>query len=235
MFNIIEGGLIRMQEYQIWDKGACFGLSDDEGGMVIPGEEIYNSVYMGDVTCYGIEGMLVEKIDELNEVLNNIEESIEDMDQLQEFLDNNNFKYDELTYLSDNESQKSFVYYDTYNKIFSDLVDCETTPAYQWWDGSNWRTEYAGEDVTVTVVMVENEVYRDLDEWDGQNWCTGGQRFYHEQVYKVLELDDEKVEGMYLVYGYSQWQDSHATGKIMIEDELNQHIEEINQEIEYAE
>lgn len=218
-----------MKEYQIWGKGACFGLSKDEGGIVIPGKEIFQKVYSGDWTFYILADIPIEREDELNELLKLEEDVIDDYNSLSDFLEKHNIHCD-IEYPEEYEIVRSVLCYDEYNKNFFDLDICESCATYQWWNGHNWKTEMAGEDVTVTVVMVEDEVCRDLDTWDGNNFNTGGQRFYHEQVYKVLELDDEKVEGMYLVYGYSQWQGTHATARVMTKDELENHIIELNEE-----
>ena len=121
-------------------------------------------------------------------------------------------------------------YFDTQNQQFDDLVLCDYIDAYDWWNGSNHKTETAHQSITVTKVDTEDDVHLDLDEYNHKysGYCTGGQQWYHEVVYKVINLDGETVNDMYLLRGYSNWQESHPTGVVLSKDELDKHLEEIN-------
>ena len=217
------------KKYQIWENTER-QYDNDRGGMLIPQAEIYPAVYLGDASYYSISGLSEDLIEKLDSAVSDWE--IDSEDDLKDFLQAQEVTFESIDRLSDLEKVADGVYYDQFNRNFFRLHDLDAVSAYQWHDGSNWRTETAGEDITVTEVTVEDGVYQDLDEWDGSNWQTGRQRFYHEKVYKIIELDSEPVKDMFLLYEYSQWQGDHATGRVMTAAELEAHIEELSEEEE---
>ena len=162
------------------------------------------------ITYYGIEGISVNMIDELNKFKKEYDR-INNEDDLEFFLKSNNIEFIEIMLLSNIEQPRELVIYDaTYDYVFSDLSFCEIEKYYQWHDRSNLKNEWAGENITVTKVIVEDDKYLDLDEQDDNGkWCTGGVKFYHETVYRVIELDGEKVDNMYMLCQWSQWQGEH--------------------------
>jgi len=93
------------------------------------------------------------------------------------------------------------------------------------------KEEWAGENIGITKVLVEDIKYLDLDEYDGSNMCTGGVRFYHETVYRVVALDGSKVDNMYMLCQWSQYQGNHETARILTQDELDAHLEEIGYKV----
>ena len=220
-----------MKNFQIWESD--FNHNSERGGMLIPTKEISQMIDLSGITYYGIEGISVNMIDELNKFQKEYDR-INNEDDLEFFLKSNNIEFTEIMLLSNIEQPRELVIYDaTYDYVFSNLDYCETGKYYQWHDGSNIKDEWAGENDAVTEVIVEDNKYLDLDEQDDNgNWCTGGNKFYHETVYKVIELDSEKVDNMFLLCEWSQWQGDHETGRILSKDELDEHLKKIGYNID---
>lgn len=222
-----------MTKYQIWENDWQCGYDNERGGMLINTDEINDKLYTGDCNWYKITGITAkdEMIDKLNNLIkeaqNNEDFEINSDYDLEEFLKENGIEFDSVDCFGDYTIIEDALCYNMNDNEFFNLNICEseTCSTYEWWDGSNWKTEYAGEETTVTEITVLDEVYKNLDEWDGSNWKTGT-NFYHEEVYRVLELDGEPVEDMFLLHEWSQWQGDHSTGRVLTKDELEQHIKE---------
>ena len=213
-----------MKNFQIWEFD--FNQQSDRGGMLIPEKEISQMVDLTNMSVCSITDLAVAEINDLNQKLKGWN-PLSDEEDLREFLTDEGYKFGSIDFLNNSESPEEIVCFDFENKSFDDLSLFETYPWYQWHNGSNYKEEWAGESVTVTKVAVEDEKYLNLDEWDGNDWCTGGVKFYHETVYKVVELDGSKVDNMYMLCQWSQWQGDHETAVIMSKDELESHLEEI--------
>ena len=213
-----------MKNFQIWEFD--FNQQSDRGGMLIPEKEISQMVDLTNMSVCSITDLAVAEINDLNQKLKGWN-PLSDEEDLREFLTDEGYKFGSIDFLNNSESPEEIVCFDFENKSFDDLSLFETYPWYQWHNGSNYKEEWAGESVTVTKVAVEDEKYLDLDEHDGNDWCTGGVKFYHETVYKVIELDGSKVDNMYMLCQWSQWQGDHETAVIMSKDELESHLEEI--------
>ena len=196
----------------------------------MPESEISQMVDCVNQDYYYITGLNVNLIDSLNEAKKNWD--IYNYDNLVEFLEDQGHTLKEIDHLSNSESSEEYLCFDMTEKIFFNLADCETTPWYQWSDSSNLKEEWAGENIGITKVSVEDEKYLDLDEHDGSNMCTGGVRFYHETVYKVVALDGSKVDNMYMLCQWTQYQDDHKTARILTHNELNEHLKEIGYNID---
>jgi len=218
-----------MKNFQIWESD--FNQQSDRGGMLIPESEISQMVDLSNISICSIADLSVTEIDKLNEKLK-LWNPLHDEEDLRMFLADEGFTFGSIDFLSDSVSPQEIVCFDFHNKSFDDLNLFETTSWYQWSDGSNLKEEWAGEDAVIVKVSVEDEKYLNLDEWDGNDWCTGGKKFYHETVYKVIELDGSKVNNMYLLCEWSQWQGDHETAKILTQDELDTHLEEIGYKID---
>lgn len=217
-----------MKKFQIWDRYRHNNQeASDRGGMLIPEDEIKEVVILNDTTYYLVEGMSTDIPDSLKNEVADID--IEDDDDLAEFLNSNGIEYDSIDYADDYELVRSVVVYDRDEKTYSDMADMYTEQSYKWHDGSNWKTEFAGNDTTVTEVTTEDEKFKDLDTWDGNNWNTGGQNFYHEYVYRILEVDGKPVEDMFLLCEWSQWQGDHETARILTRAELEDHIKALQE------
>ena len=216
-----------MKDFEIWESD--FNQNSNRGGMLIPSHEISQMIDLANISICSIADLPVTDIDKLNEKLK-LWNSLNDEEDLREFLTEEGFTFSSIDFLSNSESPEEIVCFDFHNKSFDNLSLCETYPWYQWHDGSNYKEEWAGENATVTKVSVEDEKYLNLDEYDGNDWCTGGVKFYHETVYRVVALDGNKVDNMYMLCQWSQWQGDHETAKIMTQDELDAHLEEIGYE-----
>lgn len=113
-----------------------------------------------------------------------------------------------------------------------DLV--EEMFAVEYFDGGMNRKVLSVDPSNVKRIVVKDEPYS-LDEWDGNNFTTGGVGL-HEEVYKITEIDDEKIddsdEPLYLIRHWSQWQGSLPSGKVVSESELMHHLEELERDVE---
>ena len=225
VFYYILEGENKMKNFQIWESD--FNQHSDRGGMLIPVKEISQMVDLTNISVCSIADLNVAEIDNLNQKLKGWNPLMDEED-LREFLTEEGYKFGSIDFLSDSEKPEELVCIDFNNKQFDDLNLFETYPWYQWWNGSNQKEEWAGENVTVTKVSVEDDKYLDLDMHDGNDWCTGGVKFYHETVYKVVALDGSKVDNVYMLCQWTQWQGDHETAKIMTKDELDAHLKEIN-------
>jgi len=219
-----------MKNFEIWESD--FNQNPDRGGMLIPESEISQMIDLVNISICSISNLAVAEIDNLNEKLKDWN-PLSDEEDLREFLTEEGFTFGNINFLSDTESSQEIVVFDFHNKSFNDLSLFETTPWYQWSNGSNFKEEWAGESVTVTKVIVEDEKYLNLDKCDGNgNWCTGGNKFYHETVYRVIELDGSKVDNMYILCQWSQWQGDHETAKVLTQEELESHLKEIGYNVD---
>jgi len=105
--------------------------------------------------------------------------------------------------------------------------EVEEEKIYRYWDGSNWKTVLCYNETEIVI----SDDYVNLDEWDGRNFVTGGVG-RHEKVYKVYEVDGEKVDDKFMVLFSSQWQGDHDLAELMDIDELKQHLVEINRDVD---
>ena len=218
-----------MKNFEIWESD--YNQNTDRGGMLIPSHEISQMINLSNISICSIADLPVADIDKLNEKLK-LWNPLHDEEDLRMFLADEGFTFGSIDLLSNTESPEEIVCFDFYNKSFDDLSLFETAPWYQWHDGSNHKEEWAGENIAVTKVSVEDSKYLDLDEWDGSNFCTGGTKSYHETVYRVVEIDGSKVDDMFMLCQWSQYQGDHETAVIMTQNELDAHLEEIGYEVE---
>lgn len=106
------------------------------------------------------------------------------------------------------------------------LTDLPYVDVYEFWDGRNQETMVL--DILYDVTISDNCVC--LDEWDGSNHYTV-EKFHHQYVYKVLELNGETCDDVYVVEYRSQWQGNHPTADIFFsKEELVAHLEDVNRD-----
>jgi hypothetical protein len=220
-----------MKKYQIWERE---NWGWQERGILIPAEEITDMVYAENESWYQIEG-ITENVDALVERLTaaylaavDADEDFEiaDNDDLERFLQDTGIEFGNISFVPDFAQPENVLCYDMYHREFFNLSSIEIYPVYRWWDGSNWKHVFGDdESVTVTEITVEDES-TSLDEWDGNNMTCGGKGL-HQQYYKVLELDGQSVQDMYLLEYWSQWQGDHATAEVLTKNELNEHIADL--------
>jgi len=124
--------------------------------------------------------------------------------------------------------------YDGYDNSFSNTKHLPAAQVYSYLDSqSNWQymviRDQEGNLFADKIVVSEESI--NLDEWDGSNWRTGGMGL-HEQVHKVLKAEGEAVDGMYLVYRWSQWQGQQPDALLLTQKELADHLEELGRDVE---
>jgi len=222
-----------MKNFQIWENEHL----NDVKGMLISSADIYKAVNMYNISCMSINGVSVDLVDKLTEAIKKLDEQINDITEMEEFLTEQEIEFSSVEWLPDLPVHQKLLYFDTHNQQFDDLLLCDYISAYDWWNGNNHKNESAHDSITVTIVDTEDDPYLDLDKWDHKcnGYCTGGQQFYHEVVYKVINLNGEKVRDAYLLRCSSQWQGSHPQGVVLNKDELDAHLKEIGYRIEFRE
>lgn len=125
--------------------------------------------------------------------------------------------------------------FNTYNNSFDNLENYDTVKVFEYWNGSNYENYYLDNNNNTETHVLTSEDYVSLDEWDGNNMVTGDTG-RHQKVRKIYELDGEKVSDMYLVIYWSQWENEPTEAEIMDVDQLRQHLQEIERDVdEYIE
>lgn len=194
-----------MEKYRIWK------FYDNEKAMLIVEDDILEVSLTADTML--IEGITVKEVDNLNEKMKVWKEEnndwVRDPDNLREWLrEFAGIENVEVEWAGDFEDVKEIVVY--CGGSFADLRDYDRTTIYQWWDGSNIRTEWIDQVESDTSVLVDED-FVSLGEYSVGD---------HAQVYKVIELDGVEVEGTYLIREWSQWQGVHDAGTVVKKDEL---------------
>jgi len=219
-----------MKNFQIWEDES----NQESKGMLILGDDIYKIVDLTHFSGMEIKGVSTDLIDTLNNTIKSLEDHIDSVTEMEEFLRDQNIEFRCVEWLTDMPTHDTVLCFDTNEQNFFDLSDYDDTDAYDWWNGSNHKTETAHDGITVTIVDTEDDPCMDLDEWNHKcnGFCTGGQQFYHEVVYKILLLDGQEVKDTYLLRGFPNWQGSHPTGAVMSKNELDTHLEEIGYNVD---
>ena len=107
------------------------------------------------------------------------------------------------------------------------LNEVEEEKIYRYWDGSNWKTVLCQDETEIVI----SDSYVNLDEWDGRNFVTGGVG-QHERIFKVYEVDGEKVADTFMVLYSTQWQGYHNSAEVLHIDELKEHLKEIDRDLD---
>lgn len=176
---------------------------------------------------------------EIKEKLEKYEEENEnfckdELGDLEEFFASLGFENAEAHFTDYYGDIEHVLIYDTDSNEFYDQAEGYQVKIYEWWDGRNFQIVDEEETVWTAEVVLSRE-YVDLDEWDGRNFQTGGVGF-HEEIYKIIEKDGERVEGEYLLVKTSQWQGNHATGEILTLTDIEVHLEQQGRDVdEYME
>ena len=169
-----------------------------------------------------------DTIDQLNSRINS-EISFTEKEDLEAYLDSIGIDAD-VHDCEDIEFSKSVIVYERETNAFYDLEEFDTVDAVQHWDGHNWVWDYKTEDWTEeTLVTVDDDSERCLDEWDGSNFKTGSMGL-HADIYKAIEVDGEDVTDMYLLRRTSQWEGEQDTGEVMSKDELIDYLKSIDRD-----
>lgn len=207
------------------------GYNND--GLLIDPNEVEEKVYLGDYSII-IEGINVHDVDvdELTKKLNASKGLTEffNNEDIENFLINIGFKNARVGYAKHYYANiEDKLVFDKESNIFYNLADSNRVLVYQWNNGSELQTIELTDEVTETTLVISDK-YVDLDEWDGRNYTTGDLG-NHQCIYKVLELNGEKVKSTFLINCWSQWVGSHQYGEIEDLDGLITHLQEINREV----
>lgn len=242
--GIYSKGGIKMK-YEIWKKENRY--VEKENGMIlhllIPSDEIEEAVYFSE-TCFLISGTDVNRLveDVENETVLDGENTLGDLyydrsysvayldeDELQEFFQKHDYNV-EVRLLSEWESVKEdgFLFFPQ-DFSFCKMSELETNKIYEYWDGSNWRILcLESYETAEEVVVSEDEVC--LDRWDGSNFYTES-KFSHQYVSKVLEIDGEKADDLYLLIEISDCQADIPVATILDKEDLKEYLKSINREM----
>lgn len=111
------------------------------------------------------------------------------------------------------ETRRDVTCYHLDEEIIYNLLDCEGSSCYEYWDGSNWRKVWI-EQGDITEVEVE-DTPDDLDSYhDGNHYYK--RSFRHGRIYRVLAVDGEKpAESTWLLREYTDYQDSIPGGRLI--------------------
>lgn len=208
-------------QIELWENNQ-FG---NDKKRIIFADEIEEVANFEPEGVYLIEGIDSKKGTELTtrykkEIESETTECIYDKEDLAEWLEQQGYKNFSIEHNEAPEVKDVLAFS---NGEFFNLYDCVTTRQCKYWDGSNWGVFRTNEFFPVLTISKE---YISLDEWDGNNHNAGG-RFNHLHVHKVLEVDDEKRDDLYLFYYHSQWRGSLPTGKLVQVTALNSAIKSI--------
>lgn len=211
-----------MKNYELWVSSNADVNSDRKNLLLIEPNKIEDDVVWADNIIYTKK----EGIDGYIKVISEYDGTLED------YLKDNNTDYGYCKEYETKESLKIIeedgdVLFDTYTKEIVKAMDFEYQKRYSWWDGHNWRYVYA-DDTEKKISISDDRVC--LDEWDGRNWYTA-YPYYHEYVYRLINVDGELVDDEFLIIESSQYQESHVTASIYTRSELKLHLEELNRNV----
>jgi hypothetical protein len=122
----------------------------------------------------------------------------------------------EMETCDDVETPAEVLCYFRSSESIGTLDDCETTPAYEYWDGSNWKIIWYEDHFAEDVVLIDTDNYESLDTWDGSN-MNFRSKFNHARLYPILEIDGAPVSGKYLFVQWTQYQGDIPKGEIIDE------------------
>lgn len=146
---------------------------------------------------------------------------IEDYVELEDIFYDRNIEFETL---NESETPENAVCYDFDNRIIFNLKDVDTTPVYKYWDGSNWQEVWLDDSKPAREIVYEQE-FTDIDVWDGSNWFFRT-RFNHGRIYRLIEIDGEKVDGEYILYEYTQYQGDLPVISFIDEEAKDRLVEE---------
>ena len=206
----LKSNILIEEDFEMKAKKMVIWKMEDDRNYYFEASDIQTVVDFTNQMVYKINGLSIDEIDRLNKALGAIDDRPGDEYELEDFLDEQgytDFEISMLPDLVDYDETAPYVCFDcSYEFEFFNILDCETTEIYKWWDGSNWQTVLKDDFDWHTEVIIDEDSENCLDEWDGSNWRTGG-KFEHQYVYRVLELDGEKPAEP------RSWLNTHLSGK----------------------
>ncbi|HHT98191.1 MAG TPA: hypothetical protein GXZ90_09905 [Clostridiales bacterium] len=229
-----------LTKMQIWEDY----YEEEEGfGYLYREEEIKKAVTI-DYDNYYLTGLdpknhnleeLTEKYDKFRkqkeedgdydeyETIENLEEFFSDLEVVAE-----------ISACTDEEELRNEVVFNWNDSEFEDLGGFDELVYVSYLDGQSNRKKHINDgynDISITEVIVVADAETCIDVWDGSNYTTGGIGC-HEYINKVLEIDDDEVEDMWLVQRSSQWQGSRDTANVMTKKELETYLKDIGRDLE---
>lgn len=135
---------------------------------------------------------------------------------------------------TDEENLRNEIVFDWNDSTFEDLGSFDELEYVDYLDGqTNWvrHINDGYSDIVTTEITVNTDEEVCIDEWDGNNWQTGGVG-EHEYISRVLEIDGSEVDDMWLVHRSSQWQGSRDKAKIMTREGLEVYLKGIGRDLE---
>jgi hypothetical protein len=198
---------------------------------VVPVAEVRGRIWAEDLLeITGHQARTAEEIDDLAEKLTTKYREDNPAD-LSSWLDEMGYDYQPLRGYID---PGNLLVFDGADNSFQNLDYYPTDIVYEYLDSQNNWQYFVIQDQEGNLFadrIVVSEEFVDLDEWDGSNWHTGGVGL-HEQVHKVLKVEGEAADGMYLVYRWSQWQGQQPDALLLTKKELANHLEELGRDVE---
>lgn len=197
---------------RIWEDPAHH-QGEPGTGYLLPEEKIDIKINFKEETVYLFPELAPTTENEaiLEALLPALEEAGYNMDEIGEIFTAAGIEYELAGELEDS---KNVLIYFANHHYFGNLADCEATPLYEYHDGSNWKEIWLEGDMSETIVVYNDQKTTSLDRWDGGNWYYHNS-FNHGNIYQVIKIDGEAVEGKYLLEEWSQYQGSVPTGRII--------------------
>jgi hypothetical protein len=190
-----------------------------KGLLLDPTEDtITKYIIIGDDIWIGIKGIPVSEEDNLNKLLNEKNPDFDNGDLdcvLENFLTDCGYAGEVVAIEEENgcaQVAEMLAYSKNENQFFR-LDQCEETPAYDYWDGSNWKTKFFDEALEYEYV-IETGKSKNLDEWDCNNWSCGG-KFAHALLHTIEKLDDNEVSETWLLETWTQYQGDTTGGQLI--------------------
>lgn len=229
-----------MKKMQIWEEEY---EKEEEYGYLYNEDEIKKAVII-DYDNYYLTGLdpKVYNLEELTKKYSEFRKRKEESDDYDEYetIENLEEFFQELEVdveiiaCTDEEELRNEIVFDWNDSAFEDLGGFDELEYVSYLDGqTNWKKHINDgySDISITEITIDTDKEICLDKWDGSNWKTGGTG-EHEYVNRVLEIDGNEADDMWLVHRSSQWQGVRDTAKIMTRKELETYLKDIGRDLE---
>lgn len=212
---------------------------NEETTLLVDPKEVDEKIYLGENNrLFLLKGKLSKK--EQEAILAKLREKEEegftiqniDIDELEEVLTEIGINEVNVSFANEYiDPHEDVILFDPQNETLIKTNELEVTRIHEYWDGSNWRKIVLEPYMLETVVEITEDSVC-LDEWDGQNWQTGG-RGLHQYIHRIVTIDGEEADkDLFLLVYSSQWQGSRPTSEILTLDEIKNHLEKLGRDVE---